>query len=242
MKVTKFLVLAAFAAFAASASAQFARTSNSSSGLRGGGGSLLENDCSDYNRVSFGFMNENFREIEDGVSYTDDDMQLKGFTAGITHGFSLSKAYPVFVELGGRLNFATRAESESEDGVKWTDRLSHLALSVPVNLTYKLGFSNGFYVAPYAGIHFDLGLLFNEKESISGGGESLSNSMSLYSSDDMDDEPFKRFTMGYQVGGNIGYKNFNLGIGYKASFLPLYSEDDYKVQSNNFQVTLGYNF
>lgn len=70
--------------------------------------------------------------------------------------------------------------------------------------------------------------------------------MSYYSEDDMDDMDmdgsFNRFQMGYQVGVNLGYKSLNFGIGYKASFLPIYSEDEVKIQTGGIVATIGYNF
>lgn len=240
MKTSKLIALAAFAAISMSASAQFANTSNRSTGTRSGSGAgiSIENDCNSYSRVSLGYMGVNFTEKEDGSSYSDDDMALKGFTFGYTRGLSVSSTLPVFVEVGAQMNYATKNESES--GV--TDRTNLLALSVPVSLTYKLGFSNGMYIAPYAGIHFDLGLLCNEKMKAKSGGQSYSESINFYSSDDMGDETFKRFQMGYQVGGNLGYKQINFGIGYKGSFLPIYKEGDYKILTGGVVVTLGYNF
>lgn len=244
MKTSKVFIMAAFAAFATTASAQFANTSNSSSGLRGGGGAgiSIENDCNSYSRFSVGYMGVKFKEIEDGTSYSDDDDNLKGFTLGYTRGISLSTTVPVFFEIGGQLNYATWSDSDSDDGLKYTNRLNFLALSVPLNLSYKLSFNNGLYLAPYAGIHFDLGLLLNEKETLKYKSEKESESFNYYSSDDMDDETFNRFQMGYQVGVNLGVKKFNIGVGYKASFLPIYKEDDFKVQTGGPIITVGYNF
>lgn len=242
MKTSKFLALAAFAAFASTASAQFVNTNNTSSGIRGGGAGIsLENDCNSYSRFSVGYMGVNFKQNEDGFSYSDDDSNLKGLTVGYTRGISLSSSTPLFFELGGQLNYATKSDSYSEYGESESLRLNFLALSVPVSLSYKLKFSNGLYIAPYAGIHFDLGLLLNAKYSAKSGSEKLSYTASYYNDDDVDDT-YNRFQMGYQVGANLGYKKINIGVGYKASFLPIYSEDDFKIQTGGPVITLGYNF
>lgn len=242
MKTFKFMAMAAFAAFATTASAQFVNTNNSSSGTRGGSSLSLEKDCNSYSRFSVGYMGVKLKETEDGSSYTDDDNNMSGLTVGWTRGISLSSNTPLFFEVGGQVNYATKSDSESMSGVSISERINFLALSVPVNFTYKVSMSNGLYIAPYAGIHFDLGLLFNDKATAKYKSEKESLSQSFYDSDDMDGDPFNRFQMGYQVGANLGYKKFNIGIGYKASFLPLYSEDDYKIQTGGPVITVGYNF
>lgn len=243
MKTSKFMALAAFAAFASTASAQFVNTNNTSSGIRGGGAGIsLENDCNSYSRFSVGYMGVNFKQSDDDSSYTNDDSNMKGLTVGYTRGISLSSSTPLFFEIGGQVNYATKSESESESGLSISGRRNFLALSVPVNFTYKVSMSNGLYIAPYAGIHFDLGLLFNEKMTVKYKSEKESVTASYYDSDDMDGDTFNRFQMGYQVGANLGYKKFNIGVGYKASFLPIYSEDDFKIQTGGPVVTVGYNF
>lgn len=240
MKITKFIALVAFAAITTTASAQFANTSNSTSG---GSGFGIENDCSSYSRINFGYIGINFKAEYDDVSVTDDSDNLKGFTVGYTKGINLTSACPLFLEAGGQLNYARWSESDSDDGLKVSEAINFLSLSVPLNLTYKLSFSNGFYVAPYAGINFELGLLLNNTAKASYHGQSESKTQNMYSSDDMgDDSTFNRFQMGYQVGGNIGYKRFNLGLGYKGSFLPIFDHDGLSIQTGGPVITVGYNF
>lgn len=225
MRISKFFSVVALTIFAATASAQ------------------IEKNCDSYSRVSFGFQGTNFTSIYDGNRVSFKDGNLKGFTAGYTKAINLTKAQPLFLEVGGNVNFGTWGKSESEEDYSYSLRQNYLGLSIPINLTYKLSFSNGIYVAPYAGIHFDLGLLYNMKETEKYDGKSESTTASMYSSDDMGkDGTYNRFQMGYQAGVNLGYKFFNFGIGYKGSILPIYSQDKYKIQNGGLVVTVGYNF
>lgn len=204
------ILMAAFAAFATTASAQ---------------GISIEKNCDNYGRVSLGYMGVNYH-----MKHVDFDNGLKGFTLGYTKGLNVVKNLPLFVEVSGQLNYATYSESEG----KAKARENLLAVSVPVNATYKVSFTNGLYVAPYAGIHFDLGLLYNDKFTYEGESETEN----LYKGED----GANRFQMGYQAGVNLGYKMVNLGVGYKGSFLPIMGEGDYKVQTGGIVVTVGYNF
>lgn len=234
MRITKFLMLAVFAATTTLASAQFANTSNSSSGRRSGGtGVSLSNDCSNYNRFSFGYMGTNFHDSED----SDYDYTLKGFTMSYVRGINLTNKLPLFLEVGGELNYGTWHDSDDEDEF----RDNKLSLAVPVNLTYKLGFNNGMYIAPYAGIHLDLGLVFNakEKEYDDYYDETETYTYSYYSEKDMG---FNRFQVGYQIGANIGYKAFHFGVGYRGDFTPIYKEHNYKITTGGPVITMGYNF
>lgn len=246
MRFTKILMLVAFAASTTLASAQFANTSKSSSSRSSNGtGFTLNKDLPSYNRLSFGYSGVNFNVSYNGKADDEESHTLKGLTISYVRGIKLTSSQPLFLEVGGELNFGTYKESEDEDydDFEYTRRENRLALSVPVSLTYKLGFSNGIYIAPYAGIHMDLGLIHKAKDTYSDEDESETDTWNFYSSKDMGKgETLKRFQMGYQVGANIGYKQFNFGVGYKGEFTPIYSHQKYKITTGGPVVTIGYNF
>lgn len=117
-------------------------------------------------------------------------------------------------------------------------RTNMLTISVPVSISYKLSFNNGVYLAPYAGVHFNLHMLANSKTTVDG--KSSGKTLSMFDKKDMGskDATWNRFQMGYQVGANIGYNAFNFGVGYSGEF----SEISKKVSTGGVVVNLGYNF
>lgn len=222
----------------------------------------------DYNRLSFG-LSTNKWKVSDKELFDFEDfggkesLTLKGLDLNYLHGISLTQRIPLFLEVGGRLTFDTykHEETEREKGYYkevYKDRLNLLALSVPVNVTYKYAFSNGMYIAPFAGIHFRLNLLANDKwdyeQNFEGSyadrydDESESGTVSFFKADDEDDEAyfdededtFKRFQFGGQIGVNLGYKAFNLGFAYYFD-TPLYN-NDFKIKNGGISLTVGYNF
>lgn len=246
MKLSKFFTLAALAAFAATANAQFANTSKSFS--RSSGSGIIVRDCDSYSRLEVGYLGTNFNlKTAWGDFKTDcgdlyDFYDLKGFTLGYARGISLSKEIPVFLEVGSQINYGTHNESEEENEyVSIKVRTNLLTLAVPVTFVGKLSFSNGIYLAPYLGIHFDVNLLFNDKTKYSysyrGDSGSETDTDSYF-----EEDGYKRFQMGFQSGLNVGYKKFNLGVGYRGNFMPIYKEEGHKMKTGGPVVTLGYNF
>ena len=65
---------------------------------------------------------------------------------------------------------------------------------------------------------------------------------------DDNEDTWKRFQFGGQLGVNIGYKALNLGIGYYFAS-PIYkyeddysSKNDFKIKTGSLALTLGFNF
>lgn len=218
-----------------------------------------------YNRFSFGLSTNKMKSSDKSLFEFDVDekdkesMTLKGIDLNYLHGFSVSKRVPLYVEVGGRLTFDTFKSEESESGTGYyynvKDRYNLLALTIPVNVTYKYAFSNGVYLAPFIGIHFRLNLMaqdkWEEEGTINGDYEKYDGKMSFFKADDYDDDayfdsdedPCKRFQFGGQVGLNVGYKAWNLGIAYYFDS-PFYKHDtaDLKIKSGGIGLTLGFNF
>lgn len=194
---------------------------------------VLVKDCEGYNRVSFSYASLSMTSKISSFSTTET---MPGFKFGWLKGISVSQELPFFVEAG--LDFSYNTKSEKVQGIKMSS--STAAIAIPVNATYKLAFKNGLYLAPYFGLHFKVNVLGKEKMSY--GGESASSSW--FSKDDMDDETYNRFQMGWQSGLNLGYKMINLNIGYMGDFMPLYKEkeSDMKIKTGGFVVGVGFNF
>lgn len=204
-----------------------------------------------YNRVTLGYNPLTVKYDIDDVS---DDV-LHGFTVGYTHGFGVSRKVPLFVELGARLNFATRKDNVDEEmeiedyGLDLgTVRMSHLHLDVPVSLAYKWTMPNGkVSLTPYAGLALKFNLVMNEKADFGRDierieellGYKIPDKFNYFDKDDVGkDMCWNRVQVGWQVGVGMDYKALYVGVHYGGDFGEV-AED---VSTSNWAITLGYNF
>ena len=66
--------------------------------------------------------------------------------------------------------------------------------------------------------------------------------MSFFDKDDMDDETFNRFVVGWQIGAKLAFNDFVLGIGYEGPVSNLYKEDDFKINYSLINISIGVKF
>lgn len=254
MKTFKFLVFSAMAVCALNSNAQFANTGKSSKG--GSSSSVLVNDCDNYNRVYLGYSSlkprysTTFSDATSFVeSYNDDLKALGGFKFGYLKGVNLKSNLPLFLEVGAEFSLNTKKKCVGVEYDKDYDdlRSTAVAIDIPISVAYKLGFNNGVYVEPYAGIRGRINVLGSTTYT---GSESFDDDkLNWYdsASSQMDDEAYRRFQFGGQFGLNVGYKAVNLNIGYEM-YSPLYKSDysgtdSYdKLNTRNFTIGLGVNF
>lgn len=226
----------------------------------------IAHNYENYNRISFGLATDKLKSSDEKVfnfkdfDYDKKSVTLKGIDFNYLRGINLTQKFPLYLEVGGRLTYDTyKYEDDDEDyygSNTWSERLNLLSLSVPVNVSYKYTLSNGFYVAPFVGIHFRLNLLANDKWKETfidryGDVEKDDGVYSFFKADEDDDDAFfadgedtaKRFQFGGQIGVNLGYKAFNLGLAYYFD-TPIYKNDDadFKVKTGGVSLTVGYNF
>lgn len=141
---------------------------------------------------------------------------------------------------------------------------STLNVKVPVNLAYKLSF-NKVSLTPYVGINFKVNAIGKIKfevediddlpdgvseEDVWDYNEELNNGeditkLNLLDKKDVEarkgydnDDVWKRFQMGYQLGVGLDYNRLHVGLGYTKDFIELCK----KVKTSSVLVTLGYNF
>lgn len=223
-----------------------------------------------YNRASIGLsllqLKDTYYLDSDKTVYCFEDgkIWMKGIDINYLHGFKILSKLPLYVEAGGRITMDsykdtyidTEWQSLGTTVYETKNRLIILALSVPVNITYKYTFNNGLYIAPFAGIHMRLNLLgkikSNERSSF---GKEEDESYNIFKSGDDgywedgdEDDHAHRFQFGGQVGVNVGYKAWNLGIAYYLD-TPLeeykdvlYNKYDWKYKQGSLAITVGYNF
>lgn len=221
----KILLLAAAAVIGLTASAQF---SNS-------GGSASAADCSDWNTVYLEYNPITLHSSEDGYSHNES---FNGFSLGYSRAISLSKSVPIFIEVGGALQYSFKSKKEDDA----TNKINILSLKVPVNFMYKWSIAgNKVDLIPHLGLNMRLNLWGQHK--ITEDGESAS--VNIFNNDEknMDGNARKRFQLGWQIGLKARFvQKFMVGVSYGTDFTDFYGNKDYHEKVRNANITLGYCF
>lgn len=214
---------------------------------------VVVNDYKNYNRISLGLSSLKLKDSdnEEVLVYEKGSIGMKGLDINYLHGFSMTDRFPLYLEVGGRLtvNHYKESENDYDDENNYYEaeaKTNIMALSIPVNATYKHTFSNGIYIAPFVGLHLRfnmLGKLKLKEKSVSRGHIEFDDddSYNLFKDGEVDEEDCKRVQFGGQFGVNFGYKAWNLSFAYYLD-TPFYKDSDFKLKSRDLSLTVGYNF
>ncbi len=224
-----------------------------------GGSSSSDSENKGYNRVAVSYNNSLYSPniVADGIT----SIGLNGVGVNFIHGFSLSETLPMFLEVGGNLNFDFGSQDLTDkltEGEYWAQAkqlYQDINLQVPVNFLWKFNINENFSLDTYFGLNFKLHLSSTQKKDIDtnipeevweeAGIKTEYESISLFDEDKMGkDNTWNRFQMGWHVGVGAHYKKFYLGLQYGTDFIPAYSysKSDYKINTSNLKVSLGYTF
>lgn len=170
------------------------------------------------------------------------DESVTGFSLGYNYAISLSQSVPVYLEPGIGLQYSHLSKDKNRERERLERKYNMFSAKVPVSLLYKFDIANSeFSIVPNAGIDFRVNIIGKYKYEYSYGNESKSKSYNLFSEDDMKDEKWNRFQVGWHVGVNFMYANkFLLGASYGTDFSKIQDDDNVKVST--FSLTLGYCF
>ena len=188
---------------------------------------FAQNDYTGYNRIYVGYTGVNAKWSADGESVSQ---KFPGFSVGYLRGISLTQKVPLYLEVGGEIDF--NRYSESEEGLDYKETL--LGLKIPVSLVYRLNINENFSISPLFGFDFRLNLMGKGKYEYDGESEDWN----LFDDDEMDGEAYKRFQAGWHIGVGFDYKALHFGVDYGTSF----NEITEKVKLATTSVTVGYNF
>lgn len=141
MNYIKFFVAACAMTFAINASAE---SDNTRSNLSG------------YNRIELSYAPMFVSEIyttRRGILRYGSSSTLHGVSADYTRGIHVTKNLPMFIEVGGGLQFGTVSASGYDINV--------LRLNVPANFTYRfaVGRAKVWRISPYTGLNFGFNLI-----------------------------------------------------------------------------------
>lgn len=138
----------------------------------------------------------------------DTDDRTDGFSLSYLRGISVSGSLPMFIEVGGALNFADGEIDQKKfpfAGMQ-TEKMqvTNLSFDIPVNFTYKFKWKNGWQVSPFVGAFARIHAYAHGK--IAGIDTDLFEKM---------DGDINRIQFGGQIGINGGYKRLNMRIAYQ---------------------------
>ncbi len=247
MKLYKALALAGVLAVAGSASAE------------------------DYNRVAISYDNTHYGYNKDYKAEYDVDpsFSTNGFGLNFIHGFSLSNNLPMFLEVGGNVNFNFYSKTDEssiwDEPLKYKSQFQNINMQVPVNFVWRFNVVEDFTIAPYVGLNFKLNFMSRMRAYIDGDWEDKAEEdetkewTNLFS-DSKDkgvgdkDLTWNRFQMGWHVGVTFQYTQWSLGVQYGTDFISAYrhtfkAEDfdggkDWKtaINTGNLKLSVGYTF
>ncbi|MDE7437494.1 MAG: hypothetical protein K2M93_03330 [Muribaculaceae bacterium] len=215
----------------------------------------------DYNRVGLSYNYDHYRYNKNFYGNDKDrdpSFSSNGVGLNYIHGFRLTRSLPMYIEVGGNLNFGFREESgmilQNGHSVKGKEQFQNLNLTVPVNFAWKFNLGKEFYITPYYGVSFKVNFITRERIGIINGKTIWSDWVNLLKEDEnigmIKGYTWRTFQMGTHLGATFGWKHVSLGLQYGGDFIPAYSvivkkgefSTRYAVDTTNFKLTLGYEF
>ena len=194
----------------------------------------------DYNRVEIYYAPmfvDHFNTRSNRFNnWSTSSMTAHGFKAGYTHGFHLSKKWPMFIEAGANLQYNHKTlenEEMDEDGNLYDVSVKYLRLNIPVAFTWRfaVGSKKLWKISPYTGFNFGINLLYKMD-----GDSMFGDNNDYYSAN--------RFQFGLIEGVNFTYKCWNFGINYVIDLMPLDKSDYYNAKNytGTLAISAGYEF
>ena len=210
MNKFKFLMIVCLLGIASTVSAQFVNTNSSS----------MNSSSSDVS--SWSGLRVSYHPV------SIEDLDLTGASIGYVKSFSISNGTPIFVETGANVSWVGGTvfeEPEDYEDIK----LNVFSVNVPINLGYKLAFSNTASIFPFVG----LTLRGNVVGNYSCDGEST-NAFD----DELEFLKLKRFQIGWQVGVGANFNKLYIGASYGTDFSEILEDCKATMPS----LTIGFNF
>lgn len=241
MKNFKKILTVAFFGCALSASAQFTGGNTKSSGSTGVA------DTESYNRFSLSYDNTSLSANKrmEGFFLGEDNMGLNGFGLEYTHGFSVSKTLPMFVEAGIKLSMGFGSESDEDNYEDVIMRVQDFSFTAPINYTYRIPIGDGMNIAPYLGINLKLHAMSRYRfEYEDEDDDDETKWINVFDKDDMGGKNYtwNRFQMGWQIGMGFSVNKFYIGVQYGTDFIPTFKHKKETINSGCFTAKIGINF
>lgn len=192
-----------------------------------------------------------------------DSQSFTGFSIGYNRTINIVANVPLYAEIGGAIQYSFQSEEVpvTSEMVKYgfdekeklrDEKVSLLSVKVPVNVLYKHQVPNSkIAIAPFAGLTFRGNILGKIKTEYNKdvtdriprvatkNPTNWDSDLNLFNKDDMgNDDVWKRFQIGWQVGVNVYYSSFYAGVSYGTDF----SQISQNVKIHTTSVNIGYTF
>ena len=258
MKKFYFLLLAAVVAMTTDASAQFVQSSATTNTAKANTTTSTAPDCSGEN-FYLGYNIVSLEWSHDQRGWENAFPLNSGITAGYNKRVSLNgSSLPLYVDYGA--NFSYMFGSSEFTGVeyleddyyyyeidcKYKNSTNLASINVPLAVTAPFQVDN-ITILPYVGVNLRFNLFGEEKSSgeASYEGEyvtSISETIDLFDKNDMA-YPFGRFQAGLNLGVNIEFEKYTVGIGYVNDFSPVYDREGLLTATfSATTISVGYKF
>lgn len=226
-----FAAVAAFMLMSVSASAQFVQ---SKGGSRGAASATVED--------VFNTFDVTYSPVTEKVSYKNDSRteDMNGVSLNWSQARVLTNQLPVYIQYGAGLQYTWKTESKDD----YKSIAHYLTVKVPVNVLYNFVIPNtAVSIMPYVGLNAQVHALGQSKTTYDiGDGEKEVSKYSYFSKEDMYDEPYSRFVLGWQIGGMVAFNRYFVGVGYNGPITNLYKEGDGKINHSQVNISLGIKF
>lgn len=183
-----------------------------------------------------------------------------GFSIGYDRAIGLTSKIPLYVEIGGAIQYAGQKVNREDDesNAKTTSNL--LSVKVPVSILYRWNVANSNWsIIPKAGFDGRFNVLGKGKETYTASDHSHKftttnrynmfkegeNGKDVYNGLNASGDKCSRFQVGWHVGANVEYKSLLLGITYGAD-MNAFCKEYYEIVSNihfkTLSITIGHKF
>ena len=183
-----------------------------------------------------------------------------GFSIGYDRAIGLTSKIPLYVEIGGAIQYAGQniKVNDDEGNVKTTSNL--LSVKVPVSILYRWNVANSNWsIIPKAGFDGRFNVLGKGKETYTASDYShkftTTNRYNMFKEGENGTDGYNglyasgdkcsRFQVGWHVGANVEYKSLLLGITYGAdmnAFCKEYLEMVSNIHFKTLSITIGHKF
>ena len=191
----------------------------------------------------------------------DYNKAYNGFSVGYDRAIGLISKIPLYVEIGGAIQYARQSvKDNNEDDSKTTSNL--LSVKVPVSVLYRWNIANSNWsIIPKAGFDGRFNVLGKGKETYTELYSSslikhvITNKYNMFKEGENGKDRYNglnakgdkcsRFQVGWHVGANVEYKSLLLGITYGAdmnAFCKKYCEIVSNVHFKTLSITIGHKF
>lgn len=208
-----------------------------------------------YNRasISLNIVPYDYNNAFNGGDKENPTFVARGAGLNYIHGFGLSKKLPMFLEVGGNINYNTHTWSEKQSSNINLTQFSNLNIRIPLNFAWKFQLDYISSITPYAGINFKFNCMTQYREGfkLRGKAEWLHWVSLLKKSEKLDDaNVWNVFQVGWQVGANYNLSRFYIGLEVGYDFLPVYDhtvriydiKEVYKINTILTKLHFGYSF